>query len=655
MSNYYNNFKETKIRGTLQVSDHPTDNTKLANAIFDRDITVSNIIHNTDLDNKFNECIKTGDFPPNTTSDLSGVKFCWNNNTGYGHTLITNFQQLGGYKAFEFWNVSSNIVPTLLLSILNNGFVLLNGVNNTSSQCIEYIKNLSSDCQSQINTLSNNFSNYVLSSSLATTLNDYTTLSYINSQNFLTSASLSGYVLSSTLSTTLSDYVTTSYLTSQNYLTSASLSGYVLSSTLSTTLSDYVTTSYLTSQNYLTSASLSGYVLSSSLTNYVLLSTLSTTLSDYVTTSYLTSQNYLTSASLSGYVLSSSLSTTINNSLSDFTTNVLTPYYASIYGVNNWTNELNSFVSFTFSNKINNVWASTFDYIKNLSSDCQNQLNNLQSQINTILSYNYIQFITFPSLTYQNGQGLKIAWNKSNGLGETNIINFQDGGQQTAFTFWNTSPSIIPTLVLTIKNTGELICNSLTISSGLATLYNIVGYSANITNIKCDTIVVEKSIMNSANKVFVGSGVPVTWLMIDIDLINYSTYSKNFAISTIVHTGNRGRFVFNEAPTDLNIGQIIYLFHPNLDYGDLFVDGNNFNNGTNQKFLYNGYTGQLTSQILITQGTSCQLIYMGDNTWLGIMTYTPSTTPTDSNYVSGSINSTTYLNISIPSFPSNPF
>jgi hypothetical protein len=47
-----NNFKSTTIKGTLQVSDHPTDNTKLANAIFDRDINVVGNIINDDLDNK---------------------------------------------------------------------------------------------------------------------------------------------------------------------------------------------------------------------------------------------------------------------------------------------------------------------------------------------------------------------------------------------------------------------------------------------------------------------------------------------------------------------------------------------------------------------------------------------------------------------------
>ena len=70
MSNY-NEFKSTKIRGELSVSDHPTDNTKLANAIFDRDITVSGNIINSNLDNKLNQCVKTGDFP--TTINLYGT------------------------------------------------------------------------------------------------------------------------------------------------------------------------------------------------------------------------------------------------------------------------------------------------------------------------------------------------------------------------------------------------------------------------------------------------------------------------------------------------------------------------------------------------------------------------------------------------------
>ena len=209
MSNYYNNFKETKIRGTLQVSDHPTDNTKLANAIFDRDITVSGNIINTDLTNKLNSCIKTGAFPnPSETSLNSGLSISWNQLGGTGESDIINYQQYGGGTSFAFYNVSVSLIPTLLIRILNNGYVLLNGINGISSTTLNFLDGVSSNIQSQLNTLSNNFSNYVTSS-------------YLISQNYLTSASLSGYALSSSLS----DYVTSSSL----------------STTINNSLSDFTT------------------------------------------------------------------------------------------------------------------------------------------------------------------------------------------------------------------------------------------------------------------------------------------------------------------------------------------------------------------------------------------------------------------------------
>jgi hypothetical protein len=107
---------------------------------------------------------------------------------------------------------------------------------------------------------------------------DYTTNLYINGQLI----DFSSYVTSSYLSTTLSNYVTSSFLTS-------TLSSYVLASNLTSTLSSYVTSSNLTS----------------TLSSYVLSSTLSSTLSNYATISYVNSQlsNYATNGALSSYRL----------------------------------------------------------------------------------------------------------------------------------------------------------------------------------------------------------------------------------------------------------------------------------------------------------------------------------------------------------------
>jgi hypothetical protein len=92
---------------------------------------------------------------------------------------------------------------------------------------------------------------------------DNTTSLYVNGQliNF------SSYVTSSYLSTTLTNYITSSFLTStlSSYVLasnlSSQLSNYVLSSTLSSTLSNYATISYVNSQlsNYASNGALSSY------------------------------------------------------------------------------------------------------------------------------------------------------------------------------------------------------------------------------------------------------------------------------------------------------------------------------------------------------------------------------------------------------------
>jgi len=92
---------------------------------------------------------------------------------------------------------------------------------------------------------------------------EYTTNLYINGQLI----DFSSYVTSSYLSTTLSNYITSSFLSStlSSYVLasnlSSQLSNYVLSSTLSSQLSNYATISYVNSQlsNYASNGALSSY------------------------------------------------------------------------------------------------------------------------------------------------------------------------------------------------------------------------------------------------------------------------------------------------------------------------------------------------------------------------------------------------------------
>jgi hypothetical protein len=73
----YNNFKSTTIKGTLQVSDHPTDNTKLSNAIFDRNVTVGQYLKVNGIINADNYFF--GITESNLYSDRLGFAIAWNN------------------------------------------------------------------------------------------------------------------------------------------------------------------------------------------------------------------------------------------------------------------------------------------------------------------------------------------------------------------------------------------------------------------------------------------------------------------------------------------------------------------------------------------------------------------------------------------------
>jgi hypothetical protein len=190
----------------------------------------------------------------------------------------------------------------------------------------------------------------------------------------------------------------------------------------------------------------------------------------------------------------------------------------------------------------------------------------------------------------------------------------------------------------------------------LASLYNIIGLNANITNIKCDTLVVDKCVMNSINKVFVGSGTIGSYTLLNVgaitvDFVEYSVYSKKYAISTICHTREGlGMFIWDSSPTDLNIGQIINFYNPAVNSSALTIDGI-YGNGADQKFLLNGYAGSTFNSLGVASGTTCQIIYIGNNTWIAKMTYPPSDQPTGTDTTNATNN--TYINISFPTFPTN--
>jgi hypothetical protein len=109
-------------------------------------------------------------------------------------------------------------------------------------------------------------------------------------------------------------------------------------------------------------------------------------------------------------------------------------------------------------------------------------------------------------------------------------------------------------------------------------------------------------------------------------------------------------FIWDSSPTDLNIGQIINFYNPAVNSSALTIDGI-YGSGTDQQFLLNGYAGTTLNSIGVAGGSTCQLIYIGNNKWIAKITYPLSTEPTGTNTTN--ISNTTYINISYPSFPTN--
>jgi hypothetical protein len=187
MSANYNKFKLTTVYGNFQNSDLDQNNTSNANAIFDRNMLVSGTL-------QVNDC-------------------------------------------------SFNTISL-------NGDISCNSLTITPIE-ISYLKDVSSNIQSQFNDISNNYiknlvlSNYVTSSSLTTTLSNYTNTIDL-SNNYIKNSALSNYVTNNSLTSTLSSYATNSSVDSKlsSYATNSSvdskLSSYATNSSLNSKLSDYV-------------------------------------------------------------------------------------------------------------------------------------------------------------------------------------------------------------------------------------------------------------------------------------------------------------------------------------------------------------------------------------------------------------------------------
>jgi hypothetical protein len=293
-------------------------------------------------------------------------------------------------------------------------------------------------------------------------------------------------------------------------------------------------------------------------------------------------------------------------------------------------------------------------------------------------------------MSYQNGQGLKIAWNKTNGAGETNFINYQDGGGDTCYTFWNTSPSIIPTLVFTIKNNAYILCSGvnncpasaiefckninqdvqtalnntikLNVSNVFTSAYttiqnqlyapdkcdtkNFTAKTANITDLQVNNLYVDGIIINGINSAYVGIGQG--------SIIFYSKVCNKYSISTVVNADASSKsFYFDINPTAYNSGQIIHFFNGNLDsssrftiYGTGVYWPSTGQTVANQQFLMGG---NKYNSFYLTGFRSCTLIYVENNTWMGF--YHTDQPPSDDYTSSATINYIEYTFPTAPTFP----
>jgi hypothetical protein len=226
---------------------------------------------------------------------------------------------------------------------------------------------------------------------------DVYTLSIDDSNNIIRTGGLSNYVLLTTLASTLSSYVTSNSLSStlSSYVTSSvlssTLSTYVTSSALSSTLSSFVTSSYL-------SSILAGYVTSSTLSNYVTSTDLSSTLSNYVTSSTLANYSYVTSTSLSStlssYVTSSSLSTSITTNELRINT-VSAGTYTKLLGVDSYGNVIQA----TLTTLVPYTGATSNVNLNNMNLTGVNALSSVTLTTSGLVTANTLKLTSIPSGT----------------------------------------------------------------------------------------------------------------------------------------------------------------------------------------------------------------------------------------------------------------
>lgn len=191
--------------------------------------------------------------PSNT--ELAALEYRPNTIGGASLLALNCPQTTGGYVGFRYWGTPAvNIVAPKVATAGN--YYMTTHITNGST------------------TVTANNQGTVNINTLLPDVSGFATQTWVQNQNYITSAALTDYVTNTSLATTLADYVTNSALTT-------TLADYALSADIPTKTSDltndsnFATVSQIpTNNNQLTNGA--GYITNSALTPYVLSSSLAT-------------------------------------------------------------------------------------------------------------------------------------------------------------------------------------------------------------------------------------------------------------------------------------------------------------------------------------------------------------------------------------------
>jgi hypothetical protein len=469
------------------------------------DVLYVNEIFN--IDNSFFDLILN-----NTPSSKFGLGYFWNNPGsplndhfgGYlGESNFVNYcQGSSNYPTnpvFRFYNVSNTTAPNKLFEICNNGFVFCNGINNINSTKLNYLLNLTSDIQNQLDskTTLTNIQNQ-----------NYTTLAIVQAQNYIKIADVTNL-----------NYTTLATVQAQNYIKIADVTNLLYLDLTTLIQLGYKTLAQTQSVIYSGNNSYSG---SNSFSGSIVCSGNNTFLGNNIIDNALLRSGTFPTSATSTYGLSVTWNRSGNLGECDLICNAdqgaggfrfysVSRNYEPIllFQIENSGNII--------CNSLNSISSTKLNYLINVSSDIQTQINTKlnASQVVSLINNgnnsftakntfdNIIMhgsnFPTGPTIEY----GLGVTWNHSGGSGEVDLIAYNQGADRiTGFNFYGVNSTMSPKLLCildsptsltdnntmgqieinTIKCTNSLVVSNITCSNNINITNNLVANNITCTN-----------------------------------------------------------------------------------------------------------------------------------------------------------------------------